>query len=720
MASIFRKDDNHVDKPNRNSFDMSFQNNLTTKFGVLKPVYCQEVLPGDTFKIKPTFALRFLPQVFPVQTRMRAHLHFFYVRNRTLWKDWEDFITKTREGLVVPYLSFNEGNKSMLKVGGICDSFGVPVVTNSDVSQAFTYSYKHSSDALAASYYYDFATGARLSDKYISYSTDYGSEYTDGEPYLFQLAYNKSNTSGDSRLLLFNGNVGINPSFDENGEVKITVSNGSSDNIVYSFIFSDVDGDIFAYKFTAPKGTSTIKLPRYSNSMPDNPSDMATTFSRVEMVKLYGCVMRASANQNISLYLQPSSTPCGVDVTAMPLGSSFPYSVDGVASEKQIKISALPFRAYEAIYNSFYRNVENNPFLIDGVPEYNKYNRTYEGGADSNNYELNNRNWEDDFLTTALPSPLQGNAPLVGITNRGDAPYVVTLSDEDGNLSKVKFSYDTSTGQVVVHDDVEGLDSVAGQLSEYLLESNNTGISIQDFRNVNSFHRWLENNVKGFKYRDRMRGHFGVSLRYDMLDMPEFIGGVSRDVSVQQITSMADSGDSSLGDIAGQSYVYGDGDTISHYADEHGYIIGILSVVPMSNYSQMMPKHLMKRDALDYYFPEFGKIGMQPILNKEVTTLESVSRGIQNEVFGYQRAWYDYVARVDEVHGLFTTQFRDFLIGRVFRDVPKLSASFSTIQSDQLNNIFYVDDDEDKILGQIYFDCTGIRPIPVYGIPSLE
>ena len=718
MASIFRKDDNFVEKPNRNSFDMSFQNNLTTKFGVLKPVYCQEVIPGDTFKIKPTFALRFLPQVFPVQTRMRAHLHFFYVRNRNLWKDWEDFIGKTRDGLVPPYISFNEANKSMLRVSGIADSFGVPVVTNSNVSQSFTYAYKQNSDSTKANRYFDFATGTYLAGSYGNYDTSYGSDYSEGVPYLFNLAYKRSSAVTSTRLVLFNGAQGVTPTFNADGQFVISVSQTSS-SVPYSLIFADPNGTLYAYKFTAINGSNTIRLPRLSEQVADDPNDMATTFSRVEIAKVYGVVFNASSNQNISLYVVPSDSPNGIDVTAMPLGTSFPYSAEGVVNENQLKISALPFRAYEAIYNSFYRNAENNPFLINGVPEYNKYNRTYEGGADTNNYELFNRNWEDDFLTTALPSPQQGTAPLVGITNRGDAPYIVTLTDDDGNASRVKFSY--VNGAVQVTSDDANSEEIAGQLNEYMMEQTNVGFTIADFRNVNSFTRWLENNIRrGFKYRDQIKGHFGVSVRYDILDMPEFIGGVSRDVSVTQITQTVENAEGNLGDIAGQSYVMGDGERISHFADEHGYIIGILSVVPMSNYSQMIPKHLLKTDALQYYFPEFGKIGMQPILNKEVTTLESISRGNQNGVFGYQRPWYDMIARVDEVHGLFTTQFRDFLVGRVFKDVPQLSASFSTIQSDQLNNIFYTDDDEDKILGQIYFDVTGIRPIPLYGIPSIE
>lgn len=92
MASIFTRTNEYVQPVKRNTFDLSFQNNLTMQFGKLYPVFVQEVIPGDSFKIKPTFALEFMPMVFPVQTRMRANLHFFYVRNRNLWEDFPDFI----------------------------------------------------------------------------------------------------------------------------------------------------------------------------------------------------------------------------------------------------------------------------------------------------------------------------------------------------------------------------------------------------------------------------------------------------------------------------------------------------------------------------------------------------------------------------------------------------------------------------------------------------
>ena len=76
--NIFTQTKEFVNQPKRNTFDLSFQNNLTMEFGKLYPVFLKEVIPGDSFRIQPTFALRMLPMVFPVQTRIKANLHFFY------------------------------------------------------------------------------------------------------------------------------------------------------------------------------------------------------------------------------------------------------------------------------------------------------------------------------------------------------------------------------------------------------------------------------------------------------------------------------------------------------------------------------------------------------------------------------------------------------------------------------------------------------------------
>ena len=88
----------------RNSDDMSFQNNLSMPIGALVPVMCLEAHPGDSFRVKAGAYLRAMPTVFPVQTPVRYSLHIFKVYNRTLWKDWGDFIYNNDSELVHPYL----------------------------------------------------------------------------------------------------------------------------------------------------------------------------------------------------------------------------------------------------------------------------------------------------------------------------------------------------------------------------------------------------------------------------------------------------------------------------------------------------------------------------------------------------------------------------------------------------------------------------------------
>ena len=91
MANIFRKKDQYIDRVNRSTFDLSFVNNLTMKFGAITPVCLLPASFGDSFQINARFNLQLLPTVFPIQTQLYVRLHFVYVRTRTLWEDWMAF-----------------------------------------------------------------------------------------------------------------------------------------------------------------------------------------------------------------------------------------------------------------------------------------------------------------------------------------------------------------------------------------------------------------------------------------------------------------------------------------------------------------------------------------------------------------------------------------------------------------------------------------------------
>ena len=122
------------------------------------------------------------------------------------------------------------------------------------------------------------------------------------------------------------------------------------------------------------------------------------------------------------------------------------------------------------------------------------------------------------------------------------------------------------------------------------------------------------------------------------------------------------------------------------------------------------------------FFPEFGHIGYQPITYREVCPIQAKAAGMDlSTVFGYQRAWYEYISRVDEVHGQMRTSLRNFLINRVFDVAPELSESFLLVDPSQTNEIFTVTaENEDVWMGQVYFDYRAKEHIPLFGIPKLE
>ncbi|WP_270568772.1 major capsid protein [Coprobacter secundus] len=779
MASIFTRFNDRVADVKRNSFDLSFQNNLTMKFGALYPVFCKEVIPGDTFKITPTFALEFMPMVFPVQTRMRANLHFFYVRNRNLWKDFMDFIGDTKQDLDPPYVDVTNNFDNVCKTCSLGDYLGIPTTLvgafGTGVPQTFAVGDYYQTKLIDV-YYNNGHTFPNQTDKSLQtidgvaeylvntpkafesnflnidipsanwncywtcVTQEYGplnvADYINGFEFSFNVHWNETGNKIDfssirnsfMALIRILGTVGdghedldlylgLSPEYNKTGVIFRMPSDSDTDYVQYSYSITpvaDLVRQLREFNYSHPKVQfsiqTTILMPNF-NPVADDPTYPVTSVSNPERIVL-GTVSDndflpyINGDWSISRYTYASA-----DLTKDK--SPYGYNND------QLKISALPFRAYESVYNAFYRDQRNNPFMINGVPEYNKYIPTQDGGFDSTPYTLRYRNWEQDFLTTAVQSPQQGIAPLVGITSLG----TMTFADDNGSYQvQAEFGED---GETITSFKV--LDKgIPNANIRSLVDMVSSGISINDLRNVNSLQRWLEANMrKGLRYKDQVKAHYNVDIRYDELDMPEFIGGCSEDVRINMVTqTSSDVPDSPLGSYAGQATCVGTSNSkISHYCDEHGFIVGILSVTPVPNYSQLLPKHFIKRNVLDYFFPEFGHIGFQPIRYNEVCPVQAYNDNPAslNDTFGYQRAWYDYLASTDEVHGLFRTELKNYVMNRVFNLKPELSESFLLVDPAQLNEVFASTlDNDDKILGQVYFDVKADRPIPMFGIPRLE
>lgn len=763
MSSVFGK--NSVPDPSvkRNTFDLSFSNSLTMHMGTLYPVFCKEVLPGDTFKIDAAFGLRFMPLAFPIQTKMRANMQFFYVRNRNLWKDWVKFITKTGNPSQFPFINASRVSQT----SSLGDYLGLPttVVANSvsanySISNLYTL-YPATNPYTSSEFGNLYIDLDKVKDDiypsiYYTYPSKHGGDFTASaieggfdyaaKSFVSQYVFNyKQDSTVPSSFQVHPDNIlRITFATDENNYQSLNSSldklrfilydglgpgaapeqlKGLSQGVVTNVRNGTVNGDNACYfdvEFTCTDIVSIRKTARIVAVSLDGDLKSVLPY---EFTTVYQSFI--SSLDELINYPSASVIPSFITRNVSVLSGSSNSNVD--PANVPYSVSALPFRAYESVYNAFYRDDRNNPYILNGVSDPNVYLPTTDGGIDMNDYQLHQVNWEQDFLTTAVPTPQQGAAPLVGVTSTGKA----TFADSDGNTYSAQFNVgkDGDTVESVTFDDP----SIPQDAKRTAIQLATEGISINDFRNVNALQRWLETNMrKGYKYKDQIASHFGVNISYAELDMPEFIGGISQRVEIQQINQTSQGSDTDpLGSYAAQaSVVGGNNHTISNYCDEHGFIIGLLYVTPVPTYSQLLPKHFTKFDPMDYFFPEFGHIGYQPIPYREVCPIQAtVSNVPLTDTFGYQRAWYDYLQSVDEVHGQFRTDLSSFILMRIFKSLPSLRPEFLTVSQDQLNEVFTVTalPDEDgnltpvqPILGQVHFKCLAKRKIPRYGVPRLE
>lgn len=801
MANIWNATLEPNNNVKQNTFDWTHVNNLTTQIGRITPIQCELVPAKTSFRVKPIPALQLMPMVFPVQTRMRASIAYFRYPLRALWKDYKDFIGNFREGLEEPYHNFNNQSMidKMLGTGGLMDYLGVPTTVVGKYGVSVSYNdiggvvFKQD-DGL---YTYDISDGQGILA---------GSRGVyDAASYLKNLRlgmdFQKSNfsilsfpdTANRSRMpvgsaMRFSGLVPADSTVSDGIVLNLADVRPDDENQIspscYSAIVTDsLDADI-AYDLPLSmsfNGTIqvfkigfTSEFLSYLQAHPSNTFVFYILFNpfkslgqyikyngsvrkwAVDFIPSTGYTTNPSNGNNLagawtvsfslyseSTYTDPSYSRDEDAVHDLVVSTSPYYNSNSPKKDKQIKLSAYAARAYEGIYNSFYRDNRNNPYYINGVVQYNQWIPTYEGGADTTPYELRYANWEKDFLTTAVQSPQQGNAPLVGITTYEQVSSVndeqgnptttvqtkVAMVDEDGKRYSLEFDSDNEELKNVKYVELDNGTAVRSVRSLFDLVT--SGISITDLRNVNAYQKFLELNMrKGYSYKEIIEGRFDVKVRYADLLLPEFFGGFSRDINMNSISQTVDQtpdGEGAykdvLGSQAGVGYFRGGSDAnIECFCDEESIIMGLLVITPLPVYTQLLPKHFLYRGLLDHFNPEFNNISFQPITYKEVCPIQAWNSDESSltQTFGYQRPWYEYCQRYDQAHGLFRTDLSNFLMHRVFNQKPELARSFLTIDPEQVTDVFSVTDVTDKVYGQILIECTVKLPVARVAIPRLD
>lgn len=377
-------------------------------------------------------------------------------------------------------------------------------------------------------------------------------------------------------------------------------------------------------------------------------------------------------------------------------------------------INALPFAAYQCVYNEYYRDQN----LVPSV------NYVLTDGLQSSPTELvkmRKRAWEHDYFTASLPFAQKGNAvdiPIGAIEGdarihlnssaypgQGNPPYpVMRVYGSTSNVdTEIGYSepFPGSTGTLFAKTD--GLEVQPG--------------TINDLRRAMRLQEWLEKNARGgTRYVENILTHFGVKSSDARLQRPEYITGIKSPIVISEVlNTTGEQTGLPQGNMAGHGIGITSGKYGKYFCEEHGYIIGIMSVMPKTAYQQGIPKTYLKRDTLDYYWPSFANIGEQEVQVQELYAYTAN----QINTFGYVPRYAEYKYLPSRVAGEFRTSLDYWHLGRKFATEPALNQQFIECDPASTKRIFAVEEGADSLYCHVYNKIRAVRPMPKFGTPML-
>ena len=392
------------------------------------------------------------------------------------------------------------------------------------------------------------------------------------------------------------------------------------------------------------------------------------------------------------------------------------------------KVSALPFRAYNLIFNEWYRDQN----LQDSLPV-----PTGDGPDNMADYKLMRRAKYHDYFTSALPAPQKG--PASSITLTGNAPIIQQSGEnivdvgfyKNGTTTNPKntlqqFGFSTSSGSesaLSLQSASNGYYFAGFDLNSLGLKADLSGVgdfTINDLRQAWQIQKLLETDMRsGTRYTEVLRAHFSVLSPDARLQRPEYLGGFTRPIAVSPVvqTSSTDT-TSPQGNLAALSATFASGRGFTKSFVEHGWIIGLMSVRSDISYQQGVHRQWTRQGRYDYYWPVFAHLGEQPVLNKEIFVQGTAE---DDEPFGYQERYAEYRYDQNMITGKLRSTDPQSLdmwhLSQEFENLPTLSEQFIQ-ENPPLERVLAVTS-EPQFIGVISVNSQWTRAMPVYGVPGL-
>lgn len=411
-----------------------------------------------------------------------------------------------------------------------------------------------------------------------------------------------------------------------------------------------------------------------------------------------------------------------------------------------LKVNSLPFRAYAKVWNEWFRD-ENlqQPVTqsMDDTTTTGSNTGTSLSDAEAGGLPLKVCKYKD-YFTSCLPSPQKAAEPVT-IPMLGNAPVKIYGDEEltsepnwlydersyiGGNTARAKiYATDPTTneknknklswdGVYNGHTDTEQIAYIGADLS------NITGATINELRQAIAVQHIFERDARtGTRYKEILKGAWGVTSPDARLDRSEYIGGHRMPINVNQViqTSSTDS-TSPQGNTGAYSMTTLSRNMCTYSATEHGYVLGLAAIRVDHSYQQGLSRLWTRSTRFSYYDPMLANLGEQAVLNQEIY---AQGKPQDEEVFGYQEAWADYRYRTNMVTSEMRSTYAQTLDAWHYADkygaLPTLSSSWIKEGTENIDRTLAVQSSNShQFICNFYYEQAWTRPMPIYSVPGID
>lgn len=360
------------------------------------------------------------------------------------------------------------------------------------------------------------------------------------------------------------------------------------------------------------------------------------------------------------------------DYMGIPTGAALPANTS---------VSALPFRAYNAIWNQNYRDEDLETSRAISTASGNDTTTTVGSCA--------NVSWEKDYFTSSRPWEQKGPAITIPLgtsaTVKTNATNLVSgaqpamfFKDSAGNppATNLSLAISGSSAMAPSATPVTAGGSVLYPSNLFADLSGASAITVTALRQALALQRFEEARARyGSRYVEYLR-YLGVRSSDARLQRPEYLGGGKQTIQFSEVLQTGPSASPDQANVVGALKGHGIGAMRSNryrrFIEEHGVVMSFMSIRPKTMYMDGLHRSFLRRTKEDFWQKELEHIGQQSIANREIYAFHASPAN----TFGYQDRYDDYRRIESGVSGEFRSTLNYWHLARSFGSAPALNASF--------------------------------------------